>query len=331
MTLKTVLFSLIAFSIALFLSHMEVDAQNLEFCYEAEAGDLKVDKMIRLYTKCIQEGGLKHKNLAVAYNKRGNAYLKKGEVDTAHLDFNRALSSDPESFDAHNNRGNIYLAQGDYDRAIQDYDAAIDMNPTYAAAYYNRGNALKAMGEFDPAIWNYTRALSINPEYTFAYNNRGVAHKSKGEFDKAIWDYSKAIGLDPNHASAYNNRGAAYMDKGMYDRAAQDYEKALSIDSNLVDTHVNVAWMLATANNEAYRDGRKAIVHALRAIESENSSDTRDTLAAAYAEVGMFDKAIEEQQLAISKLGQDGPKEMKAKLQARLLLYQNGKPYRHVK
>ena len=53
-----------------------------------------------------------------------------------------------------------------------------------------------------------------------------------------------------------------------------------------------------------------------------------DTLAAAYAEIGDFDKAVESQELSV-KLNPNA--EGKKIGEERLKLYQNKKPYRDVK
>jgi len=55
-----------------------------------------------------------------------------------------------------------------------------------------------------------------------------------------------------------------------------------------------------------------------------NDADYLDTLAAAYAESGQFDKAVESQEKAIEL----APDDEKADFETRLKLYQEGKPYR---
>jgi hypothetical protein len=54
-----------------------------------------------------------------------------------------------------------------------------------------------------------------------------------------------------------------------------------------------------------------------------------DTLAAAYAETGDFDSAVEFQKKAMSLLVRgEAPEQERSDYEARLKLYQSGKPYR---
>ena len=76
------------------------------------------------------------------------------------------------------------------------------------------------------------------------------------------------------------------------------------------------------------RNGKEALEKSLRACElsSWESADIVDTLAAAYAEVGDFDRATKYQMQAINMSGVYGP--ARKKMQERLELYRQHKPYR---
>jgi len=75
------------------------------------------------------------------------------------------------------------------------------------------------------------------------------------------------------------------------------------------------------------RDGKRAVELATRVCELTEwkYANPLDTLAAAYAEVGDFDKAVEWQEKA-SKLYTDADDRKKG--EDRLKLYQQRKPYR---
>jgi len=90
----------------------------------------------------------------------------------------------------------------------------------------------------------------------------------------------------------------------------------------------NLAWILAVNQDPTICDGSNAVVFAEKAVAATNRKDPMklDTLAAAYAAVGRFEKAIGTQQQAIALLK---PEEEKASgYKARLKLYEAGKPYR---
>jgi tetratricopeptide (TPR) repeat protein len=91
---------------------------------------------------------------------------------------------------------------------------------------------------------------------------------------------------------------------------------------------MNLARVLATAPDAKLRDSKRAVEAAKKAVDMIKYRDGRflDTLAAAYAEAGDFDKAVEAQQRAL-----DDPDHMKddgAGARKRLQLYRDRKPFR---
>jgi len=89
----------------------------------------------------------------------------------------------------------------------------------------------------------------------------------------------------------------------------------------------NLAWIMATSNDSALRDGRTAVAFAEKAVAKTGRKDPGmlDTLAAAYAEAGDFGKTEQAQREAIDLSGEDATKSAFA---TRLKLYESRTPYR---
>src|SRR5207249_1914 len=141
-------------------------------------------------------------------------------------------------------------------------------------------------------------------------------------------DYTEAIRLDPKRAPAYAGRGHAWYRKGEYAKAVEDYERALKLDPKNPLRLDTLAWVLATCPDDDVRDGERAVKLATRACELTRWQDGNclDTLAAAYAEAGDFDKAVEYEKKALEDeefAAANGPG-----ARARLRLYQRKKPFR---
>ncbi|WP_076538970.1 tetratricopeptide repeat protein [Shewanella sp. UCD-KL21] len=93
----------------------------------------------------------------------------------------------------------------------------------------------------------------------------------------------------------------------------------------------NVAWILATCPEEEYRDGSKAVQLALQLLESNANDPTNlDNLAAAYAEMGEFELAVDTQQKAIEALKQNPEVAQSDEFMMRLEQYQQGRAYREI-
>jgi len=178
-----------------------------------------------------------------AYSNRGSAYAQKGDLDRALLDFSKAIEGKPDYADAYSNRGSVYAQKGDLGKAISDYSKVLEISPYCAEAYNGRGSAYARKGDLDRAILDCTKAIEIKPDYAGAYYNRGLAYRSKGDLDRAISDYSKVLEINPCSSEAYNGRGTAYAQKGDLERALLDCTKAIEIKPDYVEAYSNRAVM----------------------------------------------------------------------------------------
>jgi Flp pilus assembly protein TadD len=91
--------------------------------------------------------------------------------------------------------------------------------------------------------------------------------------------------------------------------------------------HNGLAWVLATSRFDQLRDGATAVTEANRATTLERSATTLDTLAAAYAESGDFDKAVAAQRDALAALGSD-ERALRDAFERRLEHYLKQQPWR---
>ncbi len=93
--------------------------------------------------------------------------------------------------------------------------------------------------------------------------------------------------------------------------------------------HNNLAWTLATCPEEKFRDGKQAVEEASKAVELTHNKQGEfvDTLAAAYAEAGDFDKAVEQQQQAIGLVENE---KVRKEMGARVELFRKHQAYREV-
>jgi hypothetical protein len=111
---------------------------------------------------------------------------------------------------------------------------------------------------------------------------------------------------------------------------ARDLESAIQIDVRNPDPHKILARLLATCNEAATRDGKRAVEEATRACELSKwkDPDCLDTLAASHAEAGDFAAAVKWETQAIKLLtaetGFDTDEYLK--MQVRLNLYKHSEP-----
>jgi tetratricopeptide (TPR) repeat protein len=209
------------------------------------------------------------------------------------------------------------------DHALDYYNGWLRREPDTAAAYNDRGIVWMERRQIDKAIDDFTEAIRLEPKEPEYYCNRGDMWCKKREYDKAIKDATDAAALDHRYATPYFVRGLAWAGKKEYDKAIADYAEAMRLDPQSSELYNRRAWLRATCPDARFRDGAKAVKDATLACELSNSTDPDcfGTLAAAYAEVGDFEKAIKWQ----NKKGEFTPPDQ-GDLD-RLALYKEGKPF----
>lgn len=280
------------------------------------------------------------KLMAWAHNRRGETMLRSvspkatpeelAKVDQQSLaEFEAAINLDAACWRAYHNRGVSLAQMRDFDGALKDFDKAIELNPGHADAWFNRGELKFGQRRYDDAIADYNQALRLNPNDAAAYSSRGHAKWGAQQHPSAVEDYDRAIRLNPKNALAYTHRGLAYTEQGLYDRAAVDYRKAMELDPNLGAALQGAAWLMATCPDERFRDTKKAVEAASKALQVDGWNDYRyiDTLAAAYASAGRFDDAQSTMKEAIKHAPQENA-DILRELSERMALYEQGKAYR---
>jgi tetratricopeptide (TPR) repeat protein len=205
--------------------------------------------------------------------------------------------------------------------------------PAGSEEHVKRGQEYVEKNEYDKAIREFTEAIRLDPTNADAYQQRGLVYDHKKEYDKAISDFTDAFRLEKVEADKGNHlnaRGAAHEHKKDYAKAIADYTEAIQLDTNDDAAHDRLAWILATCPKDDVRDGKRAVELAKKACELKqwDDSDSLDTLAAAHAETGNFAEAVKWEKQALEKGHGFSEKKDKKGAEARLKLYEAGKPYR---
>lgn len=179
--------------------------------------------------------------------------------------------------------------------------------------------------------------------YGLLLNNLGRTSEALARYSKAIETYPQ-VAAEPGSAShleglanSIYKRGSIFESLSRFQEAIRDFEAAIAIYSQQLEPTAalkadfaaclnNLAWVQSTCADQEFRDGPKAIENATRACELSDWSNYAffDTLAAAHAEAGDFESAVQWQTKALQSadvMEQPG-------FRSRVELYESKRPYR---
>ncbi len=274
---------------------------------------------------------------AVSWYELGAAWDRKpGARANAIQAYRGAVTARADYVLAWQNLGNALLMDGKDAEAIGAYREALKYDPDQVYVLSNMSLALIRLGRFDEAVERAREAVAAAPDYAVASNTLGMALRKQYEtkrdprlLDEALVAFHKAVEADPHYANAYEGLFGSLMSQGRYGEAVdvlRDGLKHMPDDLKLAN---NLAWILATCQRDDVRDGEEALKWA-KFVCQETKYKTHsflDTLAAAYAEVGDFEKAVQAIQLAID-LVSDEDQKMASRYRGRRQEYVSRRPLR---
>jgi tetratricopeptide (TPR) repeat protein len=259
-----------------------------------------------------------------AHNYLGAALASENHLDEAEGEYRRAIETDPRYADAYNNLGASLASQARLDEAIANFTRALELDPAFPGAEANLGHALLAKDNVNEAIQHLKKALELGPDSALLHIDLGAALAEKGQIDEAIPHFEQALRISPGTAEAHSYLGMALVMKGRGTEGLAQWRQALREAPDNVQVLNETAWFLATSSDPTLRDGNEAIHLAERAVQLTSARDAEllATLAAAYAEAGEFDQAIEAEQRATDLAVQQAHASLAATLRNRMALFQ---------
>lgn len=159
---------------------------------------------------------------------------------------------------------------------------------------------------------------------------RAADMRRSGRSREALAMLNAILEKDPKNIEALLSRADALSDMGNDREAIAELEQIIKLDPPYPRTMIaynNLACILATSPHDSVRDGKRALQLAEKAkqVSRTPNPDVLDTMAAAHAELGDFDKAVASQKEAIELARQQNRRDS---FSDSLKLYEARKPRR---
>jgi len=102
----------------------------------------------------------------------------------------------------------------------------------------------------------------------------------------------RQIEVEPDNVRLYQNLAMVYHTVGKHREALKTYERIIGLEPENSLALNNLAWLLATAEEQNLRDEKRALLLAEQAVALERSAMYLDTLAEAYFVNGLVQEAV---------------------------------------
>lgn len=168
------------------------------------------------------------KNLAGAYNLRGQAEAKLGNTAQAVEDYEKALSYNPNLKSADSNLGDD--SSGDLNARISYYEAAIALDPKDEQSPSNEhlllreANAYEDAGDEQKVAETYARIEAIDPNNATLYLNEGLAYANLAQWQNALNSLQKSVAIKTDN-DAYVVISQSEYNLGMQKNACDDLKR----------------------------------------------------------------------------------------------------------
>jgi hypothetical protein len=199
-------------------------------------------------------------------------------------------------------------------------------NPTAQEAL---AGALSQAGKQEEAEQHCLEALRLRRGFTEAQITYASVLAREGRFSEAYTYLVEVLRKGPPDAAVRYRLAQIFSLCGDTTRAVEQYSEGLRLQADQPEALNNLAWIRATHPNLAFRNGDEAVRLAERACELTRYARPLmiGTLAAAYAEAGRFDDAVQAANKARLLALASGLKELANKNQQLGELYRAHHPY----
>lgn len=263
---------------------------------------------------------------ATAYIHRARLHIKQQQFEEAINDLDKSIlvvTTNPLALVL---RATCYQALNDPDRALTDVRRALKLQPNFLPAIQMEANLLLASGNLEEALGVVEVLQQRIPNNAEILVQLGALYRQSNRVNDAIAAFTAALELDDSMVAAYQARADALMSIGKQAEALEEYDKALAINPKVAVVLNNLAWLLATSEDDSIRDGEKSLELATEACEISEYKEAfiLSTLAAAYAELGDFEEARK----WIAKAKEISPERLADEIAKEAASYDEDKPWR---
>jgi tetratricopeptide (TPR) repeat protein len=230
--------------------------------------------------------------------------------------------------------GTALALSGDTEGAVAQFEETLRLAPKAALdepaakASYSLGILHAGNGRPSEAIVRLEEALRFNPNYLEARVALGDVLRASGRPEASLEHYAEAVRMSPRNAWARFSHALALIRLRRYQDAKRWLEESVAAQPDRPELVNALARLLASAPDPTVRDGRRALALAQDLAKTHRNTDLGETLAMAFAEVGLYSDAAATQRDVLAAARAGGAEADVQRMAANLRLFEAGRPAR---
>lgn len=251
------------------------------------------------------------------------------ELDSALVRAQTFNKLHPDDWRSHHLLGVVMEGMERPQEALECFDRALAIQPDSTDTHTHAAGILWGQGKISEAFTHLAVVARLQPDSTEGLYHRGIVLHQSGQYAEAVRCFSEVTRRDPNGVLRHVSLALALQDEGR-DFPDHEYRRAFEINPTWPEYCDRLAWTLATHPDTSRRHGPEALRMARAActVSNDGYPPFLETLAAAYAETGAFQKAIETANRARGLAAEAKDNKRTDRLDAALRHYRKGVAYR---
>lgn len=230
--------------------------------------------------------------------------------------------------------GQAAMAQSRLKKAQDYFEQASVLHPTWTIPREFLAITLSQQGRGREAIDCLKKVVEEEPDNAGTQFRLGMICADEKETEMARRHLAEAARLSPQNIEARRWLARDALTRGFHAEAVKRLRESLGLDPENVEILALLSWILATCPDEETRNGDEAAVlgnKACRLSKGQNALALH-SLGAAFAENGIFSRAVEKSTQAAQRAEAKGNTVLAREIERiRDQFYKKDKPYRELK
>jgi len=263
--------------------------------------------------------------------------LAQGKPSGRELDLFEPSAGDPKNYARELRlvtQGLGSMRHSRFNKAIELLSEAARLQPSWRVPRELIAISLTELGRKQEAVALFEEILEEDPENAGTNTRLAILHAEMGNRSKARHHHREALRANPELPDARKWLTQDALRRGRHDEALAELRAAIKHAPENVSVLSLLSWNLATCPDDSLRSGEEALVLAELACKLSEGKNALalQSLAAALAETGRMDEAVEKATEAASLASARGKQRLARSIEKiRDSYYSRGKPYHQEK